>query len=200
MQVSEKQEFTGLLTAITEVYGKEFTQALYSIWFESLKDYSIEQISLAISKHIKSPEKGSYPPKPADIIFFLEGTSTDSSFLAWTKVIKAIETVGVYSTVVFDDPIIHLVMSDMGGWIGFGDIESRDMTFKAIEFQKRYRGYKERKEIRDFPKKMIGLSEADNARRGYEEFISKPTLIGDSEKALEISGNTSGQKRIEQVV
>lgn len=183
MDNSNKQEFATLLTGITEVYGTGFSTALQKIWFEALKCYSVSEVSQAISKHIRCPDKGRYQPKPADIIFFLEGTSTDSAFLAWTKVSSTIEKVGVYQSVVFDDSIIHAVISDMGGWISFGDIDNNDMKFKANEFQKRYQGYKMRGELNKFPSKMIGLTEANNITRGFTTHIPEPLLIGDGKKA-----------------
>ena len=59
----------------------------------------------------------------------------------------------------FDDPIIHLVVRDLGGWIKLGKMDRDDFEkFMTFEFPKLYKGYATRKNT-DIPVMLTGISE-----------------------------------------
>jgi hypothetical protein len=192
MKESDKKRFGLILVGVAEVYGKELSKQAASIWFNILKEYEIETISLAFTSHISNPDTGQFFPKPADIIKAIGGTNTDASFIAWTKVDQAMKLVGPYRSVVFDDPIIHAVIDDMGGWIFFGEKDENEWPFIGNDFQKRYKGYKERNSTPAHNKKLVGIHEAGNRKDGFE--IEKPFLIGDKEKAKKVFLDAPGKQ------
>lgn len=91
-------------------------------------------------------------PMPADIRkYCLETREEDLEiriFQARNKILKAISSVGTYTTVAFDDPIIHLIIRDFGGWIKLGmkDMEELENLLKW-EFPKLYKAYAGRKTV-----------------------------------------------------
>lgn len=182
MQDQDKQQFAALINATRKLYnlGPESGQYM-SMYFTALSRFSFQDVRAGISAHTQNPDKGQFMPKPADIVRELEGNTQTQSGAAWTKVDKAIRRVGLYQTVIFDDPIIHKVIDDMGGWIMLCQSSGEEYPFKQNEFERRYRGYINR-EVLNYPRKLIGLSESHNARHNLA--IAAPVAVGDQDKAL----------------
>ena len=97
---------------------------------------------------------------------------------------KAVRQVGTHRSVVFDDPLIHRVLQEMGGWIGMGQKTEDEWPFVAKEFENRYRGYAMRGERPEYPPVLVGIADATNARGGFK--TEQPMLIGAPEKAQEV--------------
>lgn len=195
MREEDKKKFVVLMEGLGGIYDIEFTKFTVMIWFEALSQNSIEDVSQAVSSYIKSPDFGTYKPKPADIVKMINGTSNDNANLAWSKFNDAIRLVGTARSVVFDDPIIHRVVYDMGGWISMGEKLEKDWPFIAKEFKERYSGYKSRDATPECHSKLIGWVDASNCRNGYEE--QPPVLVGNKEKAQNLLNNGSLKVLIE---
>ncbi len=185
MHRTDMPRFLEVMTGVSEVYGRKFTDAAMDIYFNALGQYDIETVVSAISAHVKNPDNGQFFPKPADIIRMIGGSSKDSSYIAWSKVDRAVRRIGVYESVAFDDEIIHVTISDMGGWASFGEKQESEWPFVAKEFMERYQGYKSRQQVMvDYPKRLIGLHESNNNRKGYS--VKNPVLIGDASLAKKV--------------
>lgn len=176
-------KFSGALTAALDVYGKTVSPMVINIWWKALESYDLRAVLHSLSKHIQNPDSGQYVPKPADIIRGIEGSTEDRALDAWAKVDKAVKYVGGYDSVAFDDPIIHLAITDMGGWIKICSGTVDEWPFIAKEFEKRYRNHLS-KENKDFPKKLVGKAEMENSEGGYK--IEPPVLVGDKTKAAQV--------------
>jgi len=203
MQENDKLKFAEIMTGIGELYNKTISKPFLSIFFEALKEHDIESVVSAISAHVRNAENGQFFPKPADIIRRISGTEKDAAQVAWAKVDKAVRCVGPYSTVVFDDEIIHRVIDDMGGWICLGEKTEKDWPFIANEFRERYHGYKMRGKIDTYPRRLIGINDAENVCFGPEWYGDRglpqpePVLIGDAGKAVKILEEGSCRPAIE---
>lgn len=185
MNNTDKKKFAELMFTLTAIYDMDFSNSIKTnIWFETLSEFSIEEIEKAIRRYTKSPDSGGFNPKPSDLIKIIEGTSDDKAFLAWSKLIEGVKRIGIYQTVVFDDPLIHRVVQDMGGWCEFGRKEEKELPFVSKEFCQRYRFYSSKGIIPDHCKRLLGLSEGDCLAKGHEKHIPDPVFIGDKEKAL----------------
>ncbi|EKE01121.1 MAG: hypothetical protein ACD_21C00209G0005 [uncultured bacterium] len=175
--------FAMLITGIGEVYGKSFTSVAIDIYWSVLKAFKFEEVQAAFYRHLKNPDVGRFLPKPADVVMAIDGTSQNQALQAWTKVDSAIQRFGSYSSVVFDDALIHAVIEDMGGWQKLCLASTKQLLFDSKEFQERYRGYVIQKPVR-YPKYFIGIIESKNSSGGY--IFSPPVLIGDREKAKQV--------------
>ena len=180
MNKSDDIKFSEIMATMSELYEMNISDVVMEIWFKTLEEFPIDTISTAVFDYMKNPDVGRYKPKPADIVKMIKGSTSDAASLAWTKVDKAVRMVGNYRSVVFDDIIIHKVITDMGGWVGFGDKPESEWPFIAKDFQSRYRIYAGRGEI-EAPVKLIGLHEDQNVKQGFE--VESPLLIGDNQKA-----------------
>lgn len=139
--MDDRKQFYTIWMAVMDMYGKPVGEQAVALIYEVLKKYDIETIRQAISKHLADTESGSYPPKPADIIRQIEGSSDTRALVAWTKVESAIRQVGSWYTLVFDDPAIHCCIEDMGGWMPFATVTNDELPFLRNQFTKRYQGY-----------------------------------------------------------
>lgn len=178
--------FQEVFSVIAELYDKNPSTFLFDIWFNALERFEIDSIERAFNIHAQTPETGRFMPKPADIIQIIEGSSKDVAYSAWTKIKKAVGMVGSYQTVVFDDPIIHRVLQDMGGWIRICSLPEKDLPFSKNEFLNRYKGFKQQGETPEYPPKLIGITEGENRVGGFTDQIPEPVLIGNPEQAQEV--------------
>lgn len=194
MKHEDKTQFATLMGALSEYYNRDISDALIGMYWQGLEHYDIGAVRESLNRHMQNPESGQFFPKIADISKMLGGTTSDKALNAWAKVDKAIRYVGPYQSVAFDDPLIHRVLQDMGGWIGLGQKTDEDWPFIAREFENRYRGYAMRNEKPDYSPTLIGLAEAHNAKEGFA--IEPPMLIGNAEQAKRVMQSGSNKPAI----
>ena len=101
-------------------FDKDISDFAFDLWWNALNRYDLKAIIQAFNRHVVNPEAGKWLPKPADIVKMLEGSTLDSAMAAWTVVDKTLRERYLYRCG-FDDPIIHRVIHDMGGWVKFGE-------------------------------------------------------------------------------
>lgn len=184
MEPNDKPPFLKLLEGVYDFYARELSPFSISVWWEAMRPFSLAAVSGAFNRHCVNPDNGQYCPKPADIVKLIGGTNQDQAMLAWVKVDKSVRSVGIYQSVVFDDPVIHRVIHDMGGWIELCGKKETEWPFVQKEFENRYRGYRLHERTPDYPPRLTGLTEAQNARQGYP--LDPPILIGDEARAKRV--------------
>jgi hypothetical protein len=190
MRPTEKTQFAALLSNVYGFYEKTATPFVIDTWWGALQAYDFDAVSRAFGQHSVNPDDGQYLPRPANIVKMLSGTTNDAGLVAWSKVEKAVARVGTYESVVFDDPLIHRVIEDMGGWIRLGTFREDEMVFVGKEFVNRYRGYRMRSDRPEYLRVLTGIAESNNAKVGFD--TAAPVLIGESSKAkLVLEGGTS---------
>lgn len=156
------------------------------MYWNGLKDYSIDEVQAAFNAHLQHPEDGKWWPKVSDIIKNCKGGTQDNALRAWNEVETAIRRVGGYQDVVFHDPLIHQIIHKMGGWIALCDIpDEKSLVFKANEFKNAYRALYATPQQLQPPVELTGIINAQNAKiKGAKK--QPPVLIGDPERAKEV--------------
>lgn len=176
MTENDFEKFRDGLTGVYAFYDKEINTFALDLWWNALKHYDLAAITQAFNRHVVNTESGKWLPKPADIIRMLQGSTQDAALMAWAKVDKAVRHKGTYVDVVFDDPVIHRVLHDMGGWIALGQKNEDEWPFVAKEFENRYRGFRERSEIPEYPAVLTGIANAHNRSQGLK--LQSLVMIG----------------------
>lgn len=184
MNTEDFQKFHDGMVGVMSFYGKDLSAFALDVWWSALRNYDLQAITQAFNRWLSNPDQGQFPPKPADVIKMLAGSTQDKAFAAWAKVDRAVRSVGAYASVAFDDPIIHRVIHDMGGWVGLGQKSEDEWPFVARNFENMYRGYAARGEVPDYPQVLLGIAEAYNGSNGFKS--DPPRLIGDRLKALAV--------------
>lgn len=198
MRNEQNPEFLELMNGLGEYYGRALSEALLDIYWESLKNHELDDVARALQLHINDPDTGQYFPRMADITRHLGGGNADRALVAWSKVDKAVRTIGPYRSVVFDDAMIHAVIQDMGGWVGFSDCKLIEWPHKQNEFVKRYRGYLATGAIGHYPGKLIGTAESVNNQRGLPAELVDVAMVGVIEHCLDVMlrGAASADQKI----
>ncbi|ARO87727.1 hypothetical protein EBAPG3_008070 [Nitrosospira lacus] len=184
MQTNDFQKFHDGIVGVMGFYGRSVSTFALDVWWTALKGHDLAAIVDAFNRHLANPDAGQFPPKPADIIRMLQGSTQDSALRAWAKVDQAVRRIGTYCDVVFDDALIHRVIQDMGGWIALGTKGEDEWPFVAKEFENRYRGFRSRNEYPEYPANLIGMVTAHNNQKGFR--TDPPVLIGNEQLAAQV--------------
>lgn len=195
MLTKDRKDFFATLIGIADYYGKELAEMTLELYWDGLKQYDLPAVQGALRRHTQNPDSGQFMPRIADVTKMLQGRTEDQAAVAWSKVDTAVRRVGTYADVVFDDPIVHRVLADMGGWIPLGTKTEDDWPFVAKEFMNRYRGFRERSATPDYPPVLIGMSNAQNGKQGFGRH--PPVLIGDQDRAAAVMQGGTTQPLIE---
>lgn len=117
------------------IHKMKIAKDLLEAYWDILKPYSDEDCDKAFKKILATAK---FFPKPPDFLEHLqEGVP---HMLAWQTAFKAIGSPGPYMSVKFSDPVINLVIELMGGWPAFCTMETEEIKWKQIEFEKIYKG------------------------------------------------------------
>lgn len=184
MRTEDFGKFHEGIVGVMSFYGKDVSGFALDVWWMALKGYDLAAITEAFNRHLMNPDSGQFAPKPADIVRMLQGSTQDAALTAWAKVDKAVRSIGPYQSVVFDDPLIHAVLHDMGGWIALSQKTEDEWPFVAKEFENRYRGFKSRGIVPEYSGVMVGLGEAHNRKGGFN--VEPPMLIGNEQSAKQV--------------
>lgn len=193
--LEQKRKFASLITGMSDYYKSEISRTALAIYWEGLHQFSYEAIEKACWAHTQLPdEAGRWMPRNADIIKMIEGGTQDRGMLAWSKVEAAVRTRGTWDDVVFDDPIIHRVIADMGGWVLVGSKDDKEWPFIAREFQQRYRSYSQRGGAPEYPAQLTGMANAHN--QSVNQPLLPPILLGDADKAKQVLKGGAGAAQL----
>lgn len=183
MNTSDKKAFGELLADVMALYRRDVSSFALGVWWDALAGFELAQVAKAFSAHAMDPEHGQFPPLPADLVRVLQGTRTDRSLIAWGKVLDAMQRVGAYQSVIFDDGAIHAAIEDVGGWVQICRSDVDELPFLQKRFCDAHKAYTARPDLR-YPSHLVGDHEATNALNGKP--VTPPTLIGDAEAALRV--------------
>ena len=183
MKPHDFEEFSALLSDVMAFQRQSVTQFTLSVWWQACQQFEMEQVRKVFTEHILDPDRGQYPIKPSDLTRLLIGTKTDRALVAWGKVLDGMQRVGAYQSVGFDDPIIHIVVEDLGGWIGVCRCDLKELGHVERRFCDAYRAYATRP-LGAYPSRLPGESELENRTAGRR--LPAPVLIGNPEKAAEV--------------
>jgi hypothetical protein len=185
-----------LLTDAMAYYGATASPYLLSVWWAACERYTMDRVRQALTRHAMNPDTGRFAPKVADIVRLLEGTTEDKAALAWGKALEAMQRVGAYQDVVFDDAAIHAVIEDLGGWPAFCRVETKDLSYLQHRFCESYRAYASRGSF-EYPRKLGGDRSSDDVYRMRGLEPPKPYVVGDLEAArLVYKGGAAGGRAV----
>lgn len=176
MTEGDIRQFSEAWAGAWDHYGRNQTSAGIKLAFRALKDLQIETVLAALAAHINEQPKE--PPTAGAIRQRIQGDPDARAHLAWVKFRKAMRQIGPYPSIAFDDPILHAVIRDLGGWVACSDWKTDDLPFRERDFHRAYRVHVQREGF-TFPAYLIGANEAQNAAAGFDKFIEPPVLFGD---------------------
>lgn len=197
MTPQDRPQFAQLLTDVLGFYGQTTSAFALSVWWEACKGLDYDAVQRALSRHATDPERGMFAPKPADVVRQVKGTPTDRAARAWSITLDAASRVGAYTDVVFDDPIIHACVEDMGGWVALCRTDTDKLSYLQHRFTEAYRAYSHRGDLTTYPRKLTGDRSPDETYIARGLNPPKPVLIGNAERAQMVLTHGSSAGRLQ---
>ena len=194
MTQEDFDRFDALMQGVADCYGQTLTAQGIALRFKMLEQFEFSEVEKA-ALCIMATRKFTSMPTPADFLEYLGGGSLeDQAEVESGKVLSAIERVGGYNSVVFDDPVTQaVIVQAYGGWpklCAVCGVEESEHWFRK-NFAKTWAAYK-RRGVAVFGK-LEGRHEIANAAGGQRDFIQPPKLIGDPAAARAVL--EAGQKQ-----
>ena len=168
MDTNDQARFKELITSISDTYNKEFTPTELKLWWNMFKPHSIEAFEQSVYQHIACPESGMFPPKPANIMKFITGTTKqneqaieDKAELAWHVIEGEIRRIGSYGSLKMEDKQALAAVQALGGWKHLCTLTNDQMVWAHKEFISVYQNY-ERTPVEALPDKLPGRVALEN--------------------------------------
>lgn len=179
MSPNDKPQFLALLQTIAEYFNQPLEEDVAFLYWHTLKDLPWEMVKQAFIAHLQNPTSGKWMPKAADILNQLQNENLQQGRVAWEKVEQAICHIGRYDDVAFDDPIIHIVIKRMGGWIKLCGSLRDELPIYRKRFEQLYQQVADQNlNSNEYPRFLAGLMSSSG---------TTPVLIGDQSKAKAIA-------------
>lgn len=177
MDDSDKKDFAVLFYGLGEYYDKPVTKNLLLIYFDDLKQYSLDEVKRGTSKHRLDPKHGAFWPKSSDIIRHLqtsEISAEDKAELAWSQVIREIRRTGSYGMLNLDDKQALASVKALGSWQQLCNSTETEMTWKKKEFMNVYSTY-EKTPVEFLPSSLPGRIELVEHKKEAGESMKRIT-------------------------
>lgn len=169
-----------LICLVAEYYDADLPEGTLSLWEAGLKKFSPDEIKTAFGVWINREDR---MPKISNIVQILNGSDEDLALAALVKVEEGMRLHGGYATVVFDDPVIHAVIGQLGGWIRLCSLTEEKFVWWKKDFLERYRHHlRTGLRLEDVSPKLFGIF--DQANLPLRMKAQKPAVIGDFKKAV----------------
>ena len=200
MHASDLAEFSKLIENMMGYYRRDCSDALIDIYWDGLCCYELDSVRAAIGVHMRDAEEGKFEPRISNIVKIIEGSKSDRAVWAWSLAQDAASSVGAYQDLVFEDPVIHAVIEDMGGWPAFCRFNEKDMSYHQHRFSVAYRAHAASQAVSGltYPALLSGDRQSDDWRVSRGLPPVKPTLIGNRTACAQVyaGGSTTGRLTI----
>lgn len=166
---------------IETITGKAFGKNQVEIYRTLLEDIPESKFITGINNMLRE-RVFSNLPMPAEIREYSLGLKEDEMMVRINRakllLNKGISKAGIYNDVVFEDPVIHLCIDSIGGWINFCKKSSKEVEdWLKWDFPKLYRSFSTRKQT-TLSLVLEGKGDKD---------LKEVCYIGDKEKYLKWS-------------
>lgn len=177
----EEKVFRQGIYLIETITGKAFGKNQVEIYRTLLEDIPESKFITGINNMLRE-RVFSNLPMPAEIREYSLGLKEDEMMVRINRakllLNKGISKAGIYNDVVFEDPVIHLCIDSIGGWINFCKKSSKEVEdWLKWDFPKLYRSFSTRKQT-TLSIVLEGKGDKD---------LKEVCYIGDKEKYLKWS-------------
>lgn len=174
----EEKVFRQGIYLIETITGKAFGKNQVEIYRTLLEDIPESKFITGINNMLRE-RVFSNLPMPAEIREYSLGLKEDEMMVRINRakllLNKGISKAGIYNDVVFEDPVIHLCIDSIGGWINFCKKSSKEVEdWLKWDFPKLYRSFSTRKQT-TLSLVLEGKGDKD---------LKEVCYIGDKEKYL----------------
>lgn len=133
MRKEDENKFGQLMSTIAAHYKSELSVLIIDMYWESLKQYTYEEVRDATFTHLKDVEKGQFMPKIADLIGIIQTSKGTDSKTAWLEVMNEIRRVGSYSAPNVPERSLEAIRR-IGGWRNICAMTEQELLFASRRF------------------------------------------------------------------
>lgn len=167
-----RSDFVQAIAALCEATGVDMPPSQAKAWYLVLGDLTAEQLAAGVISVLRSHKYPGLPPVGVVHDAALASTGSraltvdDRATVAWEKLLEAIRRFGGYHSIEFDDPVIAVVVTSLGGWVTVSGMPSDELgRFVRPMFLKSYAAHA-RAGTTKAPA-LPGLIAADAGRHGH---------------------------------
>ena len=167
---TRQEEITECVTILAEAFRQRVSEITFRTYEIGLSDLDINVIKRAVV--VKAIRDCKFMPSVHELRELCGATNSsiaakDRPLAAWQAVREAIRKVGAYESPCFDDPVIHAVIQQLGGWPVVCETLTSEMKWLEKDFCKTYSALCNAELGDDLTGRLHGLCEISNAREGY---------------------------------
>ena len=136
----DRQHHSAIVSAVAtvaELYERDLSREAYAIYARALEHVSLDDLLLAIHRHVTDVDAGRFMPRPAHLLAQLNRDSAGQAIRAWDVALEAIRGKRKPSTI--EDALTHQAVSALGGWHVLGRGREADTPKVAEAFMRHYR-------------------------------------------------------------
>jgi hypothetical protein len=160
-------EGMAILTATYPTLAVE--KPTFKVWRRLLEDLDDEPFLSAMTRLCRE-EQQLYPGTNIVALIRERAVGSCSGIVALSILEEAMRRYGPYKSIIFADPIIHLVVNRMGGWVRLCVIEAEEWRFMRRDFERLYNAaVKEPIPEDQIPESLPGIYEIGNAASGHAD-------------------------------
>lgn len=185
-------EFTVVFNVLCEYSNSTPSHGLTMIYFEDLKDLTIEEFKQAFQV-LRNTRVFNGLPKIAEIKEAIYGKTEDLVSFAWESLMETLRNHAYWDSVIFEDGAIGKAVETMGGWQRVSEWTSEEWRFRRKEFESLYLANLRRGNTE--PIKLIGVFETHNGEE-FKEFTPKEIIV----KSKNLVPIESRKKRIKLII
>ena len=169
---ADATRFSQLLSALAVTFGKEADTPMFIGYEMALDDLPLDAIDRAVRRAIRECK---FMPSGSELRELAgaagEVKASDRSIVAYGAACRAVQSVGGYQAVSFDDPLANAAVRNMGGWERFCDWPTDEMQWRQRDFCRHYEALSASGISGELAAPLPGICDGQNAAGGFLEFI-----------------------------
>ncbi|MEW6505497.1 MAG: hypothetical protein AB1457_16185 [Chloroflexota bacterium] len=181
MTSADAKRFGEIFATLAEVFGKQVSAAVTRVYFEVLREYSIEEFEVAAKAALSACR---YFPKPVELVELMPYRKqwTDPKAMAVTQaaeVMQQIRVIGFYGTPRFADEITDRLIKTRWRWGSLCSKTEDELSWWARDFVDAYLAEcKVANERQGLPWNMEGGRRQKNLTWRSDVANGEPSVIG----------------------
>ena len=165
MTGQDRPAFVMTIEAMAASFRVAPSEALLEGYWLGLSDLTLADVQRAVAGAIRDSQ---HMPRPVEIRRSCgEMDTATRAAIAWGSVRRTLCSVGVYTSVDFDDPIVNATVRNLGGWTRLGQKTDDEMDWTRKEFERVYLALASSGVSAELAEPLEGLHARSNAMTGF---------------------------------
>lgn len=163
---SDKTAFAEIMAGLAITFSADANRVLLQSYWAALQDLELADVRRAAGRALRELK---FFPKPVELRELSGALSLDDrAAVAWGAFAKAAACVGAYSSVAFDDPLIHATVRNLGGWQALCAKPKEDFdVWVRKDFERTYAALAAAGVTAEQSAPLAGSHELHNGARGF---------------------------------